>query len=109
MEIERFGQQVVRVWQAVAAGVLMERLLEAGIERYVIWVAILAALIAVAVYVIDKLRPKPVQQEPTASELLSKFRELHSQGVLSDAEFRTIKTNLAAQLRQELKDNGEKG
>jgi hypothetical protein len=109
MEIERFGQQVVRVWQAVAAGVLMERLLEAGIERYVIWVAILAALIAVAVYVIDKLRPKPVQQEPTASELLSKFRELHSQGVLSDAEFRTIKTKLAAQLRQELKDNGEKG
>ena len=36
-------------------------------------------------------------------------RELHSQGELSDEEFRTIKTNLATQLQDELNDNGEKG
>ena len=65
-----------------------------------------------AVYVIEKRPRRSVQdeqQEPTASELMSKFRELHSRGELSDAEFRTIKTTLAARLQEELKDNGETG
>ena len=90
-------------------GFLMDRLLEAGAEFLVLWAAILASLVAVAIYVIKKVRDKAVQKEPTASELLSKFRELHSRGGLSDAEFRTIKTTLAAQLQEELKDNGETG
>jgi hypothetical protein len=34
---------------------------------------------------------------------------MHSQGEISDAEFRTIKTTLADRLRDELNDNGEKG
>ncbi len=87
----------------------MERLLEAGAEELVVWVAVLAVLAAVAIYVIGKVRAKAVQQEPTASKLMSKFRELHSRGELTDAEFRTIKTALAAQLQEELKDNGETG
>ena len=91
------------------AGDFMDRLLEAGVESLVLWVAVLAAMIAVAFYVIDKVRGKSVQHEPKASELMSKFRELHSRGELSDAEFRTIKTALAAQLQEELKDNGETG
>jgi uncharacterized membrane protein len=66
-------------------------------------------LVTVAYYVIGKIRPKPAQKERKASQWLSKFRELHSQGELSDEEFRTIKTTLAAQLQDELKDNGEKG
>ena len=66
------------------------------------------SVLAVAYYVIAKIRPKPVQKEPQASQWLSKYRELHSQGELSDEEFRTIKTKLAAQLQDELKDNGEK-
>jgi len=91
------------------AGSFMDRLLEAGAEFLVLWTAILAALVAVAIYVIKKVRDKAVQKEPTASELLSKFRELHSRGELSDAEFRTIKTTLASQLHEELKDNGQTG
>jgi len=87
----------------------MERLFEAGAEFLVLWAAILAALVAVAIYVIKKVRAKAIQKEPTASELLSKFRELHSRGELSDAEFRTIKTTLASQLHEELKDNGQTG
>ena len=87
----------------------MERLLDFEAEQLVIWVAILSVAAAVAAYVIGKVRAKPVQQEPTASELISKFRELHSRGDLNDAEFRTIKTTLAAQLQEELKDNGETG
>ena len=40
---------------------------------------------------------------------MSKFRDLHSRGGLTDAEYRTIKTTLAVQLKQQLKDNGDKG
>ncbi len=87
----------------------MERLWQASVEQLVVWLALLAALIAVVVYVIGKLRAEPVQQEPIASELISKFRELHSKGELDDAEFRTIKTTLAEQLQEELKRNGETG
>lgn len=75
----------------------------------VLWVAVLAALVAVAAYVIGKIRPKPVQKEPTASQWLSKYRDLHSQGKITDEEFRTIKTTLAEQLQDELNDNGETG
>jgi len=90
-------------------GGLFERLLSAELDTLVIWVAILAALCAVAIYLIDKVRGAPAQHEPQTSELMSKFRELHSRGELSDAEFRTIKTTLGAQLQEELNDNGKKG
>jgi hypothetical protein len=68
-----------------------------------------AILVAVASYVVGKIRTRAVKQEPTASDLMSNFRELHSRGELSDAEFRTIKTTLAARLQQEIKDKGETG
>jgi len=87
----------------------MDRFWQAGPESLVLAIAGLAILVAVAWYVITKIRPKTVQKERGANELLSKFRELHSRGELSDEEFRTIKTNLATQLQDELKDNGDKG
>jgi len=87
----------------------MERLWHASAEHLVIWLALLAMLVAVVVYVIGKVRGEPAQQEPTASDLISKFREMHSKGELSDAEFRTIKTTLADELQKELKRNGETG
>jgi uncharacterized membrane protein len=71
------------------------------------WLASFAALVWLAIYAIKKIRTEPAQQELTANELISKFRELHSKGELSDAEFRTIKTTLAARLRQEVKGKDE--
>jgi uncharacterized membrane protein len=91
------------------SGRIMSRLFDAGADWLVIWIAVMAAAVAVAIYVIGKVRGKAIQQEPGPSELMSKFRELHSQGELTDAEFRTIKTTLAAQLQEELRDNGETG
>lgn len=79
------------------------------VAELIVWGAIGALGIAVGAYVIGKIRAEPAQKEPDASEWMSKFRELHSKGVLSDAEFRTIKTKLAARLQEELKDNGETG
>lgn len=83
------------------------RLLEP--ERLVLSFALLAIMTAVAAYVILKIRAKTLQRELHASELLSKFRELHSRGVLTDAEFRTIKTALAELLQKELNNNSERG
>jgi uncharacterized membrane protein len=85
----------------------MERLVDAG--ALIVWLAVLAALVALAVYVIGRVRAKTLQQEPIAHELLAKFRDLHSRGELSDAEFRTIKTALALQRRNELSGNDETG
>lgn len=78
-------------------------------EELVVGLAVLAAGVAAAVYVIGKIRPRSAQQELATSELLTNFRELHARGELSDAEFRTIKTSLAARLQAELKENDETG
>ncbi len=81
----------------------------AVIRQLVLGVAVLAILVAIGVYWTGKIRAKAVQKEPTASELLTKFREMHSQGVLSDEEFRTIKTTLTERLQTELRDKDETG
>jgi len=87
----------------------MDRLLEIAAPELVIWIAALAVLVVVAVYVIKTFRAETLQREPPASEMLSKFREMHSRGELSDEEFRTIKTTLSAQLQEELRDSDETG
>lgn len=87
----------------------MDRIWELGLEWVVIWVAALACAGSVAAYLITKVRPKTVQQELTTNELLTKFRDLHYEGELTDEEFRTIKTALASELERELKDNAETG
>jgi len=81
---------------------------DSGVQ-WVLWLGLLAMLTVVAIYVLEKIRAAPAQQEPEESEMISKFHELHSKGELTDAEFRTIKTTLAARLQEKVKDNGEKG
>jgi uncharacterized membrane protein len=73
----------------------------------VIWLPVLLALLWGGWFVLRKIRAESLQKEPTASELILKFRESHRRGELSDAEFRTIKTTLAERLQEELKDDGE--
>ena len=88
---------------------LITKLLTPNTVNLFVSLAVLVGLVTVVIYVIGKIRAKSVQKEPTASELMSKFRELHSRGDLSDSEFRTIKTTLAARLQEELKDTGQTG
>ncbi len=80
-----------------------------GMEEAIVWVTVLVILIAVAVYIITKIRPHSAQQELDAHELMAKFRELHSQGGLSDEEYRTIKSTITEQLRRQLNDDDGKG
>lgn len=77
--------------------------------QLVLWTAILVILLLVSKYVLGKTRAAPVQEEPDDNEMISKFRELHAKGELSDAEFRTIKTTLGARLKAKIKDNSETG
>jgi hypothetical protein len=86
----------------------MERFWETELEWPILWLAVLAILVAIARYIIGKIRPKAVQKERTISQWLSKCRDLNSQGELSDEEFRTIKTTLVAQLQAELSNNGKR-
>jgi uncharacterized membrane protein len=79
------------------------------IRQLVSAVAVLAILVAIGVYWVGKIRAEAVQKEPSASELMTKFREMHSRGVLSDEEFRTIKTTLTDRLQTELKGKDETG
>jgi uncharacterized protein HemX len=76
----------------------------ANVGNLVFGFAVLAVLVAVGVYLVGKIRNEAVQKEPPASELLTKFREMHSRGVLSDEEFRTIKTTLKDRLQSELRE-----
>jgi len=79
------------------------------IRQLVLGVAVLAILVAIGVYWVGRIRTAAVQKEPSASDLLTKFREMHSRGVLSDEEFRTIKTTLTDRLQTELRDKDETG
>jgi hypothetical protein len=70
-----------------------------------LWFAVIFALSALAVTALRKWRGSASGAQQKPSELLTKFRELHGRGTLSDDEYRTIKTKLARQLEAELKEN----
>lgn len=82
---------------------------QSNVTWSVIWVAVAVGLGLVSYYLVGRLRDRTDAAHPPASELLSNYRELHSQGKLDDQEYRTIKTLLAARLQDELKDTDEKG
>jgi uncharacterized membrane protein len=86
---------------------MIEFLREPG-PQLVIWGAVLAILVAVAWFVISRFRGESSDRELESSVLMSQFREMHSRGDLSDAEFQTIKISLADRMQEELNDS-EKG
>ena len=81
----------------------MVEFLTTPVASVVLLLAMTAVLVAVGVYVIGKVRQDLTSDTAGASELLSNFRELHSQGGLSDEEYRTIKAMLAKRLDDELR------
>jgi uncharacterized membrane protein len=72
-----------------------------------LWFAVIFGLLAVAVLVVRRWRGGAADDHSGASELLTKFRELHLRGGLSDDEYRTIKTKLATRINTELNDNNQ--
>jgi uncharacterized membrane protein len=70
-----------------------------------LWVALIFVLLALAIVFLRKWRGGDADDQRAASELLTKFRELHVRGGLSDDEYRTIKTKLATQIETEINNN----
>ena len=91
----------------VQAFLAMAEFLGSPLASVVFLLALTAALVAVGVYVIGKVRAGLYKQEPKSSASLTKFRELHAKGDLNDAEFRTIKALLAERLQHDLNDTDE--
>ncbi len=85
----------------------MTELFRHPLSQAALWFAVIFALTALAFLVLRKWRGSAYEGQPTASELLTKFRELHGRGGLSDDEYRTIKTKLARQIDAELNDTDE--
>jgi len=77
--------------------------------QVVLLIAATAALVAVGVYVVGKVRAGLREDDVPTSHLLTNFRELRARGELSDEEYRTIKAMLSARLQEEIKDSGEEG
>jgi uncharacterized membrane protein len=67
-----------------------------------LWFAAIFALLALAAVLLRRFRGGAAEDRPGASELLTKFRDLHARGGLSDDEYRTIKTKLATHIDAEL-------
>ena len=74
--------------------------------RVVIWTAVGVMLSVVGVYAILRVRSSMRESDATSSEWMTKFRDLHSEGGLSDEEYRTIKAVLSDQLQGEIKNSG---
>lgn len=70
-----------------------------------LWFAAIFALTALAVATARRFRGGAADDRSEASEMLTKFREIHSRGGLSDEEYRTIKTKLAADIDAQLNDS----
>jgi hypothetical protein len=69
----------------------------------------LLAVVTIAAYAVTSIRRKINDNGASSSEMLDNFREMHERGVLSDREFRNIKTRLAARMRAELSSTKERG
>ena len=76
----------------------------------ILWsIMAITCMCLVGIYVLSKFRGVKGEADKTASESLTKFREMHSRGELSDEEYRTIKAKLTEELRRGLKDSEEPG
>ena len=85
----------------------MTELFRHPLSKAALWFAVIFALSALTVWALRRWRGSAFDVQPEASDLLTKFRELHGRGSLSDDEYRTIKTKLARQVEAELKENDQ--
>lgn len=73
-----------------------------------LWLVVLAHVTVIAVYLLRKWRDQTNSAETTGDHL-TKFSELHQQGILADHEFRTIKTALNDKLKAQDGTGGSSG
>ena len=87
----------------------MKQFLLSTPAQLVIWLTVLAVLVAIGGYIVGRLRDHSDDERLSANELLSNFREMHDQGDIGSSEFRNIKTVLGVKLQQELNVSAGQG
>lgn len=85
----------------------MLKLLTTPQAQTVIWLAVLAILSVVGIYVVKRFRDQSGEDGPQANELMTNFREMHLRGDIDEKEFRQLKTVLGTQLQDELSESDE--
>lgn len=101
--MRRLAGRLMRMAEPTAIAILAIH----PVARAALWLALILALTAGALWVVRRLRDVEVDDKQDASKLLTKFRDLHSGGGLSDDEYRTIKTKLATQLQADVGATGD--
>jgi uncharacterized membrane protein len=86
----------------------MAELFRHPLSQAALWFAVIIALLALALLLLRKWRGGSADDRLDPHELLTKFRELHVRGGLSDDEYRTIKTKLATQIDSEQNSNNQR-
>ncbi|TWU21882.1 hypothetical protein [Bythopirellula polymerisocia] len=69
--------------------------------------AAIFAVVAFGIIIVRRFRDGKADDVQESSQLMSKFRDLHDEGGLSDEEFRNIKTKLATKLKAELNETSQ--
>jgi hypothetical protein len=65
----------------------------------------LAVVVGVAIFIVTKFRDRVGLDRGITSDMLMNFEEMHSQGELSEREYRNIKTLLKERLENELQQS----
>ena len=69
----------------------------------ILWLAVLLILTVVGIYAMKFFRDRGGFARPSASDLLTEFRDLHESGQLNQAEFKNIKSVLGTRVQDELR------
>jgi hypothetical protein len=80
----------------------MQQFLLSTPAQTVIWLSVLAILVAIGGFIVGRFRGRSDEERLTANDLLTNFREMHHRGDIADKEFRNIKTVLGSRLQKEL-------
>jgi hypothetical protein len=83
----------------------MANFLQQPFVQLVLWGAVLAVLVVVGYYLVGHVRRMIAPSQITSSDLMTDFREIYSQGELSDEEYRAIKGTLAGRLQSEVRSD----
>ena len=76
-----------------------------AVAQLTVWCAAAAVMVAIGFYIIRRFPRREENGKVRTSEMMTTFRDLHSQGELSDEEYRTIKGKLAARLKELSRDD----
>jgi len=75
----------------------------------VIWVTVLIVLCMVGFYIVKWFRNRNDKDKPSASELLTDFREMSEEGGLTPEEFRQVKAVLGTKLQHQMESKDAEG